>query len=183
MSYARPRPSNFPVPQFAFDNATGVITMAASGGGTLCVDAGDTANCSTSPFSTYPYCNPALGPAARAADLASRLTIYDWASLLQNGNNGVPRFGIPAISYNEALHGVVYGCGPTYTDPASGYTSTGCPTRWGVLCAHWASVVGEAFIHPFFFTACVASSSGGGSACVCRVCAQMSWGVGVWVSG
>jgi len=76
------------------------------------------------------YCDADLAPAERAADLAQRLSLYDWQSLLQNGNVGVPRFGIPPVAFNEALHGVVFGCGPTHTDNATGYTSSGCPTSF-----------------------------------------------------
>ena len=73
---------------FDFDNATGAFSTTAADGGRLCVAAGETANCTTPPFSTYPYCDPSLGPSARAADLAARLEVHDWASILQNANNG-----------------------------------------------------------------------------------------------
>jgi hypothetical protein len=62
-----------------------------------------------SPFNTYPYCNSKLAPADRAADLASRLNLYEWQNILQNANLGVPRLGIPTITFGEALHGVVTG--------------------------------------------------------------------------
>lgn len=120
---------------FSFDNATGVLSMQAApdanvSGGVLCVDAGSVANCSTAPFSAYAYCNADLAPSVRAADLAQRLTLYDWQSLLQNSNDGLPRFGVPPVAFNEALHGIVFGCGPTATDNATGYTSSGCPTSF-----------------------------------------------------
>ena len=120
---------------FSFDNATGVISLPAApdanvSGGVLCVDAGSVANCSTAPFSSYAYCDADLAPEERAADLAQRLSLYDWQSLLQNSNVGVPRFGIPPVAFNEALHGIVFGCGPAHTDNATGYTSSGCPTSF-----------------------------------------------------
>lgn len=116
--------------RFTFVNATGVFSTPDGAGGRLCVAAGSSASCAVPPFSGYAYCNVSLGPAVRAADLAARLAVPDWASLLQNANVGVPRLGIPSITYNEALHGVVYGCGPPHTDPATGYTSSGCATSF-----------------------------------------------------
>jgi hypothetical protein len=126
--------NNDPTQMFMFNNITGTITIQAAPdanvtGGILCVDAGSVANCSFAPFNSYDYCNPDLAPSDRAIDLAQRLSIYDWQSLLQNSNVGVPRFGVPPISFNEALHGIVFGCGPTYTD-STGYTSSGCPTSF-----------------------------------------------------
>ena len=44
---------------------------------------------------------------ARVADLVSRLSIEEKASLMMNGSAGVPRLGIPKYDWwNEALHGV-----------------------------------------------------------------------------
>lgn len=95
-----------PSQKFAFDNSTGVFSMASAvDGSDLCVDAGSQVNCTTPPFNAMPYCNSSLGAGARAKDLASRLGAWDWASLLQNSNNGVPRFGVKPITYDEALHG------------------------------------------------------------------------------
>jgi hypothetical protein len=105
---------------FSFDNATGVLSLVGADGGPLCVDAGSTVNCSVAPFSTYAYCNASLGTDVRADDLASRLSAFDWASLLANSNNGVPRLGVPPVTFSEALHGAVCGCGPAYTDPSTG---------------------------------------------------------------
>lgn len=67
-----------PSQQFAFDNATGVFSMA---GGSLCVDAGSTVNCTVAPFNTYTYCNSLLGAATRAQDLAGRLVRGVWHSV------------------------------------------------------------------------------------------------------
>ena len=132
-----------PAQSFLFDNSTGVLTLRAAPGQnvtSLCVDAGASANCTQAPFNTYDYCNPDLAPDVRAADLAGRLNAYDWASLLNNNNVGLARFGIPQVAFNEALHGIVFGCGPTYTDNATGYVSTGCPTSF----PH-ATVLGSSF--------------------------------------
>src|ERR1035437_3072408 len=44
---------------------------------------------------------------ARVADLVTRLSIEEKASLMMNGSAGVPRLGIPKYDWwNEALHGV-----------------------------------------------------------------------------
>lgn len=93
-----------PLQQFVYSAATGVFTFNGANP-PLCVDAGSKANCTLPPYNSYAYCNSSLPPTTRAADLASRLTVTDFAMLLPNSNPGVPRFGIPPIDYNEALHG------------------------------------------------------------------------------
>ena len=55
----------------------------------------------------YPYQNTDLSPDERAADLLSRLTLSEKASLMQNNSPAIPRLGIKAYEWwNEALHGV-----------------------------------------------------------------------------
>lgn len=44
--------------------------------------------------------------------------------VFQNTNPGVERLGVPPMQFNEALHGVVVNCGPTYNG------NTGCPTSF-----------------------------------------------------
>jgi hypothetical protein len=95
--------------RFVFDAAAGTFALAADP--TLCVDGGTAAgSCAAPPTSALPFCDPQLGPAARATDLAARLTASELASLLSNDNVGVPRFGIARIGYGEALHGLLRGC-------------------------------------------------------------------------
>ncbi len=54
-----------------------------------------------------PYQNPALSPEERAADLCSRLTLEEKASLMMNTSPAIPRLGIPSFDWwSEALHGV-----------------------------------------------------------------------------
>jgi len=54
-----------------------------------------------------PYQNPALTPDQRAADLCSRLTLEEKASLMMDQSPAIPRLGIPQFEWwNEALHGV-----------------------------------------------------------------------------
>jgi len=56
---------------------------------------------------TLPYQNPELSPEVRAADLCSRLTLEEKASLMMNNSPAIPRLGIPQFEWwNEALHGV-----------------------------------------------------------------------------
>jgi hypothetical protein len=50
--------------------------------------------------------------------------------MLSASNNGIPRLGVPPLTFGEALHGVLCGCGSPFTDPTTGYTSTGCPTSF-----------------------------------------------------
>ena len=53
------------------------------------------------------YLTPSLPIEIRVADLVSRLTVEEKASLMMNGSAGVPRLGIPKYDWwNEALHGV-----------------------------------------------------------------------------
>lgn len=55
----------------------------------------------------FPYQNPNLNSEERAADLISRLTLEEKASLMQNNSPAIPRLGIKAYEWwNEALHGV-----------------------------------------------------------------------------
>jgi len=56
---------------------------------------------------TYPYQNPELSAEARAADLCSRLTLEEKASLMKSSSPAIPRLGIPQFDWwNEVLHGV-----------------------------------------------------------------------------
>ena len=64
----------------------------------LCVAAG---------AQVLPYQNTSLPPEVRAADLLSRLTLEEKASLVVNGSPAIPRLGIRQYNWwNEALHGV-----------------------------------------------------------------------------
>jgi hypothetical protein len=111
---------------FDFDSATGLFHLRADP--TLCLDAGTSASCSQAPYNTFLYCDPDASVDDRIADLIPRLTAPDYQALLDNANPGIPRLGIPKIQFGECLHGPLTGCGAPYTDPTTGYTSTGCPT-------------------------------------------------------
>ncbi|MBR5687826.1 MAG: glycoside hydrolase family 3 C-terminal domain-containing protein [Prevotella sp.] len=55
----------------------------------------------------YPYQNPNLSAAERAADLCSRLTLEEKTQLMRNASPAIPRLGIPQFEWwSEALHGV-----------------------------------------------------------------------------
>jgi beta-glucosidase-like glycosyl hydrolase len=54
----------------------------------------------------------------------------DFEVLLDSTNPGIPHLGAPPIDFAECLHGTLSGCGAPYTDEATGYTSTGCPTSF-----------------------------------------------------
>ena len=96
----------------------------------LCLDAGTSASCADASLAGLPYCNVSLPVAARVADLISRLEPVEAAAMLSASNNGIPRLGVPPLTFGEALHGVLSGCGATYTNPTTGYTSSGCPTSF-----------------------------------------------------
>ena len=54
----------------------------------------------------YPYQNPALSPEERAADLVSRLTLEEKATLMCDVSEAIPRLGIKKFNWwSEALHG------------------------------------------------------------------------------
>ena len=54
----------------------------------------------------FPYQNPALSPDERAADLVSRLTLEQKASLMVDESAAIPELGIRRYGWwNEALHG------------------------------------------------------------------------------
>ena len=55
----------------------------------------------------YPYQNPQLSAAERAADLCSRLSLEEKTKLMMNDSPAIPRWGIPQFNWwDEALHGV-----------------------------------------------------------------------------
>ena len=114
--------------RFAYNTTSGQFTQADDS--TLCVDASPPTNCSMLPQANFTFCDRMASADARAADLISRLTVSELASLVSFSNQGVPRFGLQKVGYNEALHGICYGCGPNYTTPDGSYTSTGCPTSF-----------------------------------------------------
>ena len=74
------------------------------------------------------YCDPDAGLLERVDDLVSRLTPLDFQSLLSNGNGGLPAWGVPRLTYGEALHGVLAPCGAPFS--SSNFTSTGCATSF-----------------------------------------------------
>ena len=55
----------------------------------------------------FPYQNASLSAEERAADLCSRLTLKEKATLMMSSSKAIPRLGIPQFDWwNEALHGV-----------------------------------------------------------------------------
>jgi hypothetical protein len=123
-----------PLQAWAYSAASGQLALpgaaaaaaAAPGGGALCAQAGSfTPTCDLPPFSTYPYCNPALPVAARVADLVQRMTPQEQVAALDSGVPAIPRLGVPSFHSGEALHGAACGC---VSAPAP--NSTGCPTSF-----------------------------------------------------
>lgn len=68
-----------PMQAFSYDESSGLVVLSPAGGPTnLCVDAAaPEAYCALPPQSTWPFCNPMLGLAERAADIVGRLTLAD----------------------------------------------------------------------------------------------------------
>lgn len=104
--------------------------------GSLCLDYGSGVTCEGNPAA---YCDPKASPAHRAYDLASRLETVELANMLfaaeiveayYGSNEGLPEWGLPPLWSGECLHGAVATCGAPYTDPATGYTSSGCATSF-----------------------------------------------------
>ena len=55
----------------------------------------------------YPYQNKNLPPEQRAADLLSRLTLEEKASLTMHASPAIPRLGVRQYNWwSEALHGI-----------------------------------------------------------------------------
>ena len=55
----------------------------------------------------YPYQDKSLSPERRAADLLSRLTLEEKASLTMHASPAIPRLGIKQYNWwSEALHGI-----------------------------------------------------------------------------
>lgn len=73
----------------------------------------------------YPFRNPHLTTEERVADLISRLTIEEKASLMLYNSQGIERLGIPAYNWwNEALHGVARAGRATVFPQAIGLAAT-----------------------------------------------------------
>lgn len=112
--------------EWDFDNATGLFVWRKDP--SMCLDAGTAVTCADAILAGLPFCDASRAAVDRAADLLTRLLPVERAAMLSTDNNGVPRLGIPALTFGEALHGVLVGCGAPYTD--GDYTSTGCPTSF-----------------------------------------------------
>ena len=81
-----------PKQRYSYNAKTGAFSLLADA--SFCIDAGSPPpNCSTTPFSSYTYCNSSAAPTDRAADLVSRLTVLDMAYVLEQTNPGIPRLG------------------------------------------------------------------------------------------
>lgn len=87
------------------DATTGLIS--SYGSPSFCLDGGTPLNisCADRPFSTYPYCDPALPPAQRARDLIGRMLPSEKVQNMVSSNPGVKRLGVPPLVFSEALHG------------------------------------------------------------------------------
>lgn len=73
----------------------------------------------------YPFRNPNLTIGERTADLISRLTVEEKASLMLYNSQGIERLGIPAYNWwNEALHGVARAGRATVFPQATGMAAT-----------------------------------------------------------
>lgn len=123
-----------PLQLWVHNATTGSFSLAAAtnGGplGPACLDAGSAINCTSGPYAAALFCNATAAPAARAADVARRLTVYDLRNLLGGwyATPGIPRLGVPRFSFAEALHGLGTGCGHAFSNAS--YTTTGCPTSF-----------------------------------------------------
>ena len=95
----------------------------------------DPPNCSQPGFRDFVYCDPDAPVDDRILDLVGRLTPADYPALLHNENSGLPQWGVPPLTYGEALHGALAPCGPP---GAPG--STGCATSFPTPLALAASL-------------------------------------------
>ena len=111
---------------WAWEGSGGALAQPQSG----CLDVGGALNCSSPSLRALPFCNTSAPAAARAADLASRLTIHDLRLLLGGWyeSAGVPRLGLARFSFAEALHGLGAPCGQKFENAT--YATSGCPTSF-----------------------------------------------------
>ena len=131
-SWAQSSPSAGAATGAASGAAPAAVLVSLAAQPAVCLAAGSSvAGCADAPFSARLYCDPDAYTTDRVADLVPRLEAYEWAQLLFNKDLiGAPRLGVPRIWFGESLHGTVSGCGAPFTDPATGFTSTGCPTSF-----------------------------------------------------
>ncbi len=77
------------------------------------------------PTTSFPFQDPALPVAARAADLVSRLTLNEKIAQMVHPASGIERLGIPAYNWwNECLHGVARAGVATVFPQAIGLAAT-----------------------------------------------------------
>ena len=65
--------------------------------------------CGRPDLAALPFCDPAKGWDERVHDLVARLTVAEKLGLMASGA-AVPRLGVPALPFGEALHGSVSHC-------------------------------------------------------------------------
>ena len=119
-------------PTWAYTASDGALRFGGSNS-SLCLDWGSSFTCAGPEGAGIPYCNPALAPAARAADLVARLSAAEMSALLSSNsivqplnygtNMGLPARGVPPMWFSECCHGAVARCG----EPGAAGGS-GCPT-------------------------------------------------------
>ena len=116
-----------------YENATGMLRLSEKTG--LCMDAGTSfgLSCADGATAALPFCSTSLPASARAADLTKRMDISEkilMLTVMDRRSNGVPRLGVPALPYGEALHGVCAKiCGQAVV-LANGTSNTGCATSF-----------------------------------------------------
>jgi len=127
---------------WAYHADDGTLRLVANA--SLCLDWGSTFTCAAD-GAGLGYCDAAAPPAARAADLAGRLSPAEAAALLSSNNIvtplnygtnfGLPARGVPPLWFSECCHGAVAACGA----PGSAGGS-GCPTALPAGLATGASL-------------------------------------------
>jgi beta-D-xylosidase 4 len=125
-------PGGAPAQGWVYSAADGTLRSAANA--SLCADVGSSNPCDAADAARA-YCNPALPAAARAADLAARLSAAEASALLYadlivesyfGANAGLPQHGVPPLWYGECLHGAVSVCGA----PAADGSTSGCASSF-----------------------------------------------------
>lgn len=134
---------------WTYSTADGTLRPIANG--SLCLDWGSSFDCAVDGVGML-YCDASAAPAARAADLALRLTGEEAAAVLSSGliveplnfgtNIGLPARGLPPLWFSECCHGAVANCGAPGTRGGTGCATSlpaGLSTGASLNVSAWAA--------------------------------------------
>ena len=93
----------------------------------------DFPDCTVAPLAGTPVCDEGLHYLARARWIVSQMNVSEKALRLQNSSPGIDRLGLPWYEWwNEALHGLAYSPGISFTSSGNFSCATSFPMPIGL---------------------------------------------------